>query len=96
MLEARISFGMTRNDLATTIGSLAGIITVLSFIPQAVRAWRTKRTQDLSMGTCSMLVVQSAGWMTYGLLLGQKPIIYTNTLLLAITMSILAAKLKHG
>jgi MtN3 and saliva related transmembrane protein len=87
---------MSRTDLATVVGSLAGLITVLSFIPQAVRAWRTKRTQDLSTGTFVMLVMQAVGWTTYGVLLGQKPIIYTNSCVLAITLVILAAKLKHG
>lgn len=87
---------MTKSELATVIGSIAGLITVVSFIPQSVRAWRTKRTQDLSVGTFLMLVLQAAGWTTYGLLLDQKPIIYTNSLVLLITFSILAAKLKHG
>ena len=87
---------MTNIELASIVGSLAGLITVCSFIPQAVRAWRTKRTQDLSRGTFVMLVVQSAGWTTYGLLLGQAPIIYTNICVLALTIAILAAKLRHG
>jgi MtN3 and saliva related transmembrane protein len=87
---------MSKNDLATLVGTVSGVITVLSFIPQAVRAWRTKQTQDLSMGTFILLVVQAVGWTTYGVLLAQKPIIYTNSLVLLITLSILAAKLKHG
>jgi MtN3 and saliva related transmembrane protein len=87
---------MSKEEITTAVGSLAGLLTVLSFIPQAVLAWRTKRTQDLSMGTFTLLVMQALGWMTYGVLLGQAPIIYTNTLVLAITLTILAAKLKHG
>ena len=87
---------MSRIDLAAIVGSLAGVITVLSFIPQAVRAWRTKKTQDLSASTFIMLVLQAVGWTTYGLLLGQGPIIYTNSMVLLITLSILAAKLRHG
>jgi MtN3 and saliva related transmembrane protein len=87
---------MTKTELATLIGTLAGIVTVVSFIPQAVRVWRTKRTEDLSAGTFIMLVLQAAGWITYGVLLGQAPIIYTNAMVLLITFSILAAKLKYG
>ncbi len=87
---------MSRNDLATLVGTLSGAITVLSFIPQAVRAWRTKKTQDLSAGTFVLLVMQAVGWTTYGVLLGQNPIIYTNSCVLVITLTILAAKLKHG
>lgn len=87
---------MTNSELASIVGSAAGLITVLSFVPQAIRAWRTKRTQDLSRGTFAMLVVQSAGWTAYGVLLGQAPIIWTNICVLVLTLSILAAKLRHG
>ena len=87
---------MTNSELAPIIGSAAGLITVLSFVPQAIRAWRTKRTQDLSRWTFVMLVLQSAGWAVYGVMLGQSPIIWTNACVLLLTLSILAAKLRHG
>jgi MtN3 and saliva related transmembrane protein len=87
---------VTNIELASIVGSLAGLITVCSFIPQAVRVWRTKRTHDLSRGTFVMLVVQSAGWTTYGVLLGQAPIIWTNVCVLVLTLVILGAKLRHG
>ncbi|HEX4682091.1 MAG TPA: SemiSWEET family transporter [Gemmatimonadaceae bacterium] len=81
---------------ATTVGTISGVITVLSFVPQAIHAWRTRRTQDLSAGTFTMLVLQSAGWTTYGVLLEQAPIIWTNCCVLVLTLAILAAKLRHG
>lgn len=87
---------MTNIELASIVGSAAGLMTVMSFVPQAIRAWRTKRTQDLSRGTFAMLVLQSAGWTAYGVLLGQTPIIWTNICVLLLTLSILAAKLRHG
>ena len=87
---------MTRTELAALVGTVAGSITVLSFVPQAIRVWRTKRTQDLSIGTSILLVVQSAGWTTYGVLVEQPPLIWTNALVLFFTILILLAKLKHG
>jgi MtN3 and saliva related transmembrane protein len=82
--------------LASTIGTISGTITVLSFVPQAIHAWRSKKTKDLSASTFIMLVMQSAGWTTYGVLLKQNPIIWTNTCCLVLTLSILAAKVRHG
>ena len=87
---------MTHIELASVVGTATGVITVFSFIPQAIHAWRTKRTKDLSRGTFAMLVVQAAGWMTYGILLAQGPIIWTNVCVLLLTLSILAAKVRHG
>jgi uncharacterized protein with PQ loop repeat len=43
-----------------------------------------------------MLLLQAGLWTFYGFLLEQKPIIYTNSLVLVVTLSILAAKVKHG
>lgn len=87
---------MTSAELAPIVGSVSGLITVLSFIPQAIRVWRARRTQDLSFTTFALLVMQAAGWMTYGMLLHQRPIIWTNTCVLLLTMSIVAAKVRHG
>ena len=43
-----------------------------------------------------MLVLQAAGWTTYGVMLQQAPIIWTNALVLLLTLTILGAKLRHG
>jgi MtN3 and saliva related transmembrane protein len=96
MTGAALFSGMTRTELASLIGTVTGAITVLSFIPQAVSVWRTKRTDDLSFGTCVLLVIQAAGWTSYGVLLGQAPIIVTNSLVMLTTFAILAAKVKYG
>lgn len=87
---------MTRLQAATLLGSITGIVTVLSFIPQVVHVWKTKRTSDLAASTFVLLVVQSAGWTTYGVLLQQAPIIWTNSGVLLLTMLILAAKFRYG
>lgn len=87
---------MPRAELASIIGSITGILTVLSYAPQAVRAWRTRRTKDLSRGTFVLLVVQAAGWTTYGLLLQEAPIVWTNICVLSLTLIILVAKLRYG
>jgi MtN3 and saliva related transmembrane protein len=87
---------MSNSQLAALVGTISGVITVLSFLPQATRALRTRRTQDLSRGTFVMLVLQSAGWTSYGVLLHQAPIIWTNVCVLLLTLTILGAKLRHG
>lgn len=87
---------MPRAELASIIGSITGILTVLSYAPQAVRAWRTQRTKDLSRGTFVLLVIQAAGWTTYGLLLQEAPIVWTNVCVLTLTLIILVAKLRYG
>ncbi len=83
-------------DSARIIGSLAGMLSVFSFCPQAVRVWRTRHTADLSLSTFVLLVLQAAAWMTYGMLLSDPPLIWTNVCVLALTLAILVAKLRFG
>jgi MtN3 and saliva related transmembrane protein len=83
-------------QIAQLVGSLSGFITVVSFVPQAYRAWTRGQTKDLSRSTFVLLSMQSAGWTTYGVLLEQAPIIWTNACTLVLVMVILAAKVKHG
>jgi MtN3 and saliva related transmembrane protein len=85
-----------KSQIAQIVGSVSGFITVVSFMPQAYRAWTRGQTKDLSRSTFVLLSMQSAGWTTYGLMLDQAPIIWTNTCTLLLVIAILAAKIKHG
>ena len=48
------------------LGYVAGVLTVGSFLPQVVRAWKTKRTGDLSLAMFTLLVCSGTMWMIYG------------------------------
>jgi MtN3 and saliva related transmembrane protein len=77
------------------VGYLAGFLTVVSFIPQVLRAWRTKQTKDLSVRTFLILIAASLLWLTYGVLSSDWPVIATNGGMLLINGGILAAKLRY-
>ncbi|HZD92804.1 MAG TPA: SemiSWEET transporter [Candidatus Sulfotelmatobacter sp.] len=81
--------------LVTLLGFFAGTLTTLSFVPQVLRAWRTKRCHDLSWG---MLISFSAGvvlWLIYGLLLWAAPIISANAVTLALLILIGVLKVRY-
>jgi MtN3 and saliva related transmembrane protein len=78
------------------LGYAAGTLTTIAFVPQVLRAWRTRSTRDISLG---MFVVFSAGvllWEIYGLRVGSWPIILANAVTLALSGTILVLKVKHG
>ena len=77
-----------------TLGYLAGCVTVVSFVPQVVRAWRTRRTRDLSLGAFTLLATGAVLWLTYGVLIGDWPVIATNLAVLVLVSAILVAKLR--
>ena len=80
---------------AVYLGYLAGALTVASYVPQVVRAWRTKETKDLSYGMFGMLVTAAALWIGYGLLSDQWPVIATNVGCGLLNVAILAAKIRY-
>ncbi len=76
-------------------GFVAGTLTTLSFVPQVLKAWRTKRCDDLSWG---MLITFSAGvtlWLIYGLKLSAPPIIAANAVTLALLITIIVLKVRY-
>ena len=77
--------------MANLLGVVAGTLTTISFVPQVVKTWRTRRADDVSLG---MLLLFTAGvllWMIYGLMTGAAPVIAANgvTVVLAIVMVVL-------
>ena len=82
-------------SLVTLIGFAAGTLTTLSFVPQVVKSYRTKRCDDLSAG---MLLAFTSGvvlWLVYGLFLHSAPIISANAVTLALLAVILVMKLRY-
>lgn len=83
-------------DWIPLLGFTAGATTVVSFIPQVIQVWRTRRVRDLSLGTFTMLVTGALLWTTYGIMLGDVPIIVTNSSVAVLLGAILAAKFRFG
>ena len=76
------------------IGYAAGALTTLSFLPQSVKAWRSRSTKDISMLMFMTLTIGIICWLVYGILLGDYPLIIANAFTLAIAASIIIAKVK--
>ena len=78
------------------IGLLAGLCTTLSFVPQIVKIYRTKRTRDLSLSTYVLLSAGLFLWIVYGIVLNQVPIILPNVIVLIMSLYIIILKIKNG
>lgn len=78
------------------LGTVAATLSTLSFIPQVVKAWKTKQTKDISLPMYLALITASVLWFTYGILLQAPPIYLSNALILLFSLSILFLKLRHG
>ena len=76
------------------LGYVAGVITVGAFVPQVLRAWRTRRTRDLSLGSFALLISAGSLWIVYGLLARSWPVVATNVGMVTLNLALAVAKLR--
>lgn len=79
----------------TLIGFAAGTLTTLSFVPQLVKTYRTKRCDDLSAGMLLAFTTGVVLWLVYGLFLRSAPIISANAVTLVLLAAIGAMKIRY-
>lgn len=82
-------------NLTDLIGTLAAILTTLSFLPQARHTFRTKDVRGISLGMYSAFTLGVALWLVYGLMLGAWPVVIANLVTLALASAILVMKLRY-
>ena len=79
----------------TILGLVAGTLTTLSFLPQLLKAWKSRSTHDISIGMFSMLAVGLLHWLVYGLITADTPVTAANATTLVFVALILALKLRY-
>jgi len=77
------------------IGIIAGIFTAVSLLPQLIKIIKEKKVEDLSMGMFITLMLGLAGWVVYGFLRNDLPIIVTNCFSLLLNISILILRFRY-
>jgi MtN3 and saliva related transmembrane protein len=77
---------------ATVIGACAAVASTVSFVPQAWKIIKSRRTHDISTGMYAVTVVGFALWTAYGVVLRQWPLIVTNATCLILSAFILTMK----
>lgn len=80
--------------LPTALGSVAGVLSTSSFVPQVMKAWRERDTRAISTRMYVVTVTAFALWIVYGVLLGSVPLVVFNLASLALAASILVLKLR--
>ena len=82
--------------MTDAIGFLAGALTTIAFVPQALKMYTTKSGKDVS---ARMLMIFSAGvvlWLIYGIMIGSLPVILSNVVTLVLSATIIALKIRYS
>lgn len=77
---------------ASIVGYIAAALSVIGFTPQAWQIIKTRDTSSLSTPMWVLEVCAFAGWVTYGVLLMEWPIIIPNSICFLIALFILIMK----
>ena len=81
-------------SLVLFFGCLAGFLTTVSLVPQVIKMWKTKSADDFSLAMLLIWCTGIACWVTYGILIAAKLIIFWNLGALLLAGTILAMKIK--
>jgi MtN3 and saliva related transmembrane protein len=78
------------------IGYVAGTCTTLAFLPQVIRTWKTRSTEDISLGMFSLMVFGIGLWLFYGVVTDDGPLIIADGFSLFLAAMILLMKVRFG
>ena len=86
---------MDTTQIANVLGFVAAGIGVVMFVPQAYRVYKTKNTKSISLLTFVLSIGTSVCWIIYALLLSAMPILFVNSVVTALSLYIVAMKLRY-
>ena len=78
------------------IGYLAGFLVLISLIPQIIKSYKTKKTNDLSIFRYLIYFLGITLWLIYSIIIFNGPMILSNTIALFLASMILVLKMKYG
>jgi MtN3 and saliva related transmembrane protein len=78
------------------LGYAAGAITALTFLPQVIKTWTDKSAKDISLLMFLIAAVNEIMWIVYGALLDNWVIILTNSVVLAMSLTMIYFKLRYN
>ena len=66
--------------LAEFIASLAGLLSIIAYIPQTYKVYLTNQTEDLDINTFGLLLIIKFLWIIWGFLIGSISVILFGVL----------------
>jgi len=77
------------------LGFAAAFCTTVAFIPQLVRVVRRRSAKDVSLPTFLLFSIGVFMWLIYGIDIGSRPVIASNSVTLVLALSIVVLKLRY-
>lgn len=78
------------------LGYAASVASGGAFLPQAIRALRTRQTRDLSLLSVALGAAGTIMWATYGLVIASGPVAASNLIVMPFALATLVMKFRGG
>jgi MtN3 and saliva related transmembrane protein len=82
-------------EYAVYIGIGAGVLTAISMLPQLFKIIKEKKADDISFGMLIVLLAGIAGWIWYGIVKTDYPIIATNSFSFLVNSVVLGLSVRY-
>ena len=83
------------SDYSLYIGIGAGVFTAISLLPQLFKIIKEKKADDISYFMLFILLAGLCGWIWYGLLKKDYPLIITNSFSLLVNLLIIVFSIRY-
>ncbi len=87
---------MPPDVVVNAVGTLAGLCSMSSFVPQVLKILREKRAEGVSLHTYVVTVTGFVLWVVYGALLGSWPVAASNAVNVVLAGLILFLRRRYG
>lgn len=82
--------------MITLVGAMAAVLTTSSFLPQIIKAYRTKKMNDVSPYLMGLFATGTTLWLVYGIFKNDFVIIGANLLGTAFNVILLFLKRAYS
>jgi MtN3 and saliva related transmembrane protein len=82
--------------LVNTVGTVAALCSMSSFVPQIAKIWRDRDAGEISLTMYLVTVTGFCLWTGYGLLIGSWPVTVSNLICLCMSGAVLALKWRFS
>jgi MtN3 and saliva related transmembrane protein len=82
-------------NFATIVGYSAAILMVLGYIPQTIQTIRTRKTDDIALGSFVLMALGAACFFVQGVLTANVPLAIANGLTATMSTIIFVIKMRN-
>lgn len=87
---------MLTQPIVDAVGVSGAILTTLCWVPQTVKIIREREARAISLPATTLCTLGVLLWLVYGVAILDGPLIGSSIATLAMTVTILVLKIRHG